>query len=322
MLKLISILTDAIAMGTVYLFGSVGETIQEKAGNLNLGTPGIMCCGALGGGFGVWLCSAHATDAAASPGWLFVVVSILFSMIFASAAGLIYAFLTVTLKANQNVVGLALTTFGVGVMKFFSKMIYSDTVFCNASAYFKNLFGNVGSGWFSKIFLSHGILVYLAIIIAIFTSVFIKKTRIGLNLRAVGENPATADAVGINISAYKYAFILIGSAVSGLGGLYYVMDKTNGTTFTEAPVEAFGWMAVALVIATMWKPVLSIFGSILFGGLYVISAYLPLSFSQIKLFGMVPYVITIVVLIVIRLLNKKDNQPPASLGMSYFREER
>jgi len=322
MINVTSLLTDAIAMGTVYLFGSVGETLTEKAGNLNLGIPGIMCCGALGGGFGVWLCSAHATNASATPGWLMVLVSILFCMLFAAAAGLIYAFLSVSLKANQSVVGLALTTFGVGAMKFFSKKIYSDTVFCASSANFKSLFGNVGENWFSKIFLSHGILVYLAIIIAILSAVLLKKTRIGLNLRAVGENPGTADAVGLNIDGYKYAFILIGSAIAGLGGLYYVMDKTNGTTFTEAPIEAFGWMAVALVIATMWKPVLAIFGSILFGGLYVISAYLPLSFSNIKLFGMVPYIITILVLVVIRLLNKKDNQPPASLGLSYFREER
>ena len=322
MINIVSILTDAISMGTVYLFGSVGETLTEKAGNLNLGTPGIMCCGALGGGFGIWLCSARATDAAASPGWLTVMVSIFFSMVFAAAAGLIYAFLTVTLKSNQNVVGLALTTFGVGTMKFFSKKIYSDTVFHGCSYYFKSLFGEVGDNWFSRIFLSHGVLVYIAIAVAVLSAVFIRRTRLGLNLRAVGENPATADAAGLSIDAYKYSFILIGSAISGLGGLYYVMDKTSGTTFTEAPVDAFGWMAVALVIATMWRPVLAIFGSILFGGLYVMSAYLPLSFRQIKLFGMVPYIITVVVLIVIRLLNRKDNQPPASLGPSYFREER
>jgi simple sugar transport system permease protein len=321
-INIVNILTDAIAMGTVFLFGCVGETLTEKAGNLNLGIPGIMCCGALGGGLGVWICSAGATDAAASPGWVFVTVSVLLAMVFAAAAGLIYAFLTVTLNTNQNIAGLALTTFGVGVLRFFSKKINNDIVFHGASRYFKNLFGYSGSGAFGRIFLSHGILVYLGIIIAVCASFFLRKTRTGLALRAVGENPATADAVGINVSAFKYAFVLIGSAVAGLGGLYYVMDKSNGTTFSEAAIDTFGWMAVALVIATMWKPVLSIFGSILFGGLYVLSAYLPLSFNQLKLFGMVPYLITVLVLIVIRLLNRRDNQPPASLGLSYFREDR
>ena len=321
-INIISILSDAISMGTVFLFGCIGEIINEKAGNLNLGIPGIMCCGALGGGFGVWLCSAGATDAAASPAWVFVLVSILFSMLFAAAASAIYAFLTVSLKTNQSVAGLALTTFGVGFMKFFAKKINNDIVFHNCSYYFKHLFGDVGNDAFSKIFLSHGILVYLAIIVAVVTSVFLRKTRLGLNLRAVGENPATADAVGLNVSGYKYAFILIGGAISGLGGLYYVMDKSNGTTFAEASIDAFGWMAVALVIATMWKPVVAIFGSILFGGLSVLSAYLPLSFNQIKIFGMVPYIITVLVLIFIRIFNSKNNQPPASLGLSYFREER
>lgn len=321
-INIVSILTDAIAMGTVFLFGCVGETLTEKAGNLNLGIPGIMCCGALGGGVGIWLCSGGAKDAAASPGWVFVLVSVVFTMLFASLTGLIYAFLTVSLKTNQNVAGLALTTFGVGVLRFFSKKINDDIVFHGASAYFKSMFGYTGTNPFGRIFLSHGILVYLGIIIAVAASFFLNKTRQGLTLRSVGENPATADAVGINVSAYKYAFILIGSAIAGLGGLYYVMDKSNGTTFSEAPIDTFGWMAVALVIATMWKPILSIFGSILFGGLYVLSSYLPLSFNQIKMFGMVPYIITVVVLIVIRLLNRKDNQPPASLGLSYFREER
>jgi len=215
-----------------------------------------------------------------------------------------------------------LTTFGIGVFRFFAKKINKDIIFSGAHYYFKNLFGYEGDNIFGKIFLSHGILVYLAIIIAICAAFLLNKTKVGLNLRAVGENPATADAVGLNVSAYKYAFILIGSSISGLGGLYYVMDKSDGTNFTEAAIDSFGWMAVALVIATMWKPLVSIFGSILFGAFYVMPAYLPLSRNMNKLFAIAPYVITVVVLIVIRFMNQKNNQPPASLGLSYFREER
>jgi len=321
-INLVGILQDAIAMGTVYLFGCIGEIITEKAGNLNLGIPGIMCCGTLGGGFGIWLCSNKCTDIAASPAWVYILVSILFSMLFAAAAGLIYAFFTVTLKANQSVVGLVLTTFGVGVFRFYSKRIYDASMFSNVHYYFKNLFGYTGDNPLGQIFLSHGILVYLAIIVAVIAAFFINKTKIGLNLRAVGENPATADAVGLNVSAYKYVFILIGSAIAGIGGLFYVMDKSMGSVFMEADIEAFGWMAVALVIATMWKPLVAILGSIVFGICYVLPAYLPLSRNMNKIFAMAPYVITVVVLIIIRLLNKKDNQPPASLGLSYFREDR
>jgi len=319
-----SILIDAISVGTIFLFGCVGEILTEKAGNLNLGIPGIMCIGALGGSVGVKVCLDSAKDINNMSGFVLILVSILFAMLFAGCAGLIYAFLTVSLKANQNVTGLALTTFGVGFMKFFAKRVHDPESFKIASDYFKKLFVlSDNPGWFEKVFLSHGTLVYLAIVVAILASLFLNKTRSGLHLRAVGENPATADAVGINISKYKYGFIVLGSAIAGLGGLYYVMDKTSGSTLAEAPIDSFGWLAVALVIATMWKPTVAIFGSIIFGGLSTLAVNLSgLSFSQLKIFDMFPYIITVIVLILTSILGKKDIQPPASLGQSYFREER
>ena len=318
-----TILIDAISMGTIFLFGCIGETLTEKAGNLNLGIPGIMCIGALGGSYGVMLYSGSVADPANMSGFLLVLISILFSMLFAGLAGLIYAFLTVSLKANQNVTGLAMTTFGVGFMKFFAKRI-DMTNFVVASKFFKNLFPFSDKlGWFGKVFLSHGVLVYLAVIVAILASLLLNKTRTGLHLRAVGENPATADAVGIDVSKYKYTFIIVGSAIAGLGGLYYVMDKTNGTTLAEAAVDSFGWLAVALVIATMWKPVVAIFGSIVFGGLSILAMDIKsLSFFQLKIFDMFPYIITVIVLIATSIFGKKETQPPASLGVNYYREER
>ena len=322
-MMLTTILVDAISMGTIFLFGCVGEILTEKAGNLNLGIPGIMCIGALGGSYGVMLYSGSVSDTANMSGLLLVMISMFFAMVFAGSAGLIYAFLTVSLRANQNVTGLALTTFGVGFMKFFAKRI-DMTHFVDASLYFKNLFPFSSKlGWFGEIFLSHGILVYVAIVVAILATILLTKTRTGLHLRAVGENPATADAAGIGISKYKYTFIILGSAIAGLGGLYYVMDKTNGTTLAEAAVDSFGWLSVALVIATMWKPIVAIFGSILFGGLSILAMDLKtLSFYQLKIFDMFPYIITVVVLILTSIVGKKENQPPASLGLSYFREER
>ena len=316
-----NILFSAISMGTIFLFGCTGEILTEKVGNLNLGIPGIMCIGAAGGGLAVTLYCGSTEN---PNGFLVVFLAILFSMLFSGLAGLLYAFLTVTLQGNQNVTGLAITTFGVGFMKFFSKLMYDQTLYVRSSVYFKNLFGlSEHPGDFARIFLSHGILVYLAIVIAILTQLLLRHTRVGLHLRAVGEAPATADAAGINVTKYKYIFITLGSAIAGLGGLYYVMDRSGGTTFAEAPIDSFGWMAVALVIATMWKPVVAIFGSILFGGLSILGAQLTtISLAEQKIFAILPYLITVIVLIITSIRNKPENQPPAGLGVNYYREDR
>lgn len=318
---LVPFLVAAISMGVVYLYGSIGETIIEKGGNLNLGIPGIMCLGALGGVLGVNWYIALFTVENIVPIFL-ILFSITFSFLFAALGGLIYAILTVTFQANQNVTGLALTTFGVGCMKFIGSNIDQSNLTL-ASRSISKLFSNYDKlGWFGEIFLSHGILVYIAFALAILISIFLNKSRKGLFLRSIGESPQTADAQGINVTLYKYLAILIGSGIAGIGGLYYVMDRSSGTTFVEAAIEAFGWMAVALVIFSMWKPTIGIFGSILFGGLYVLPSFINVSNVQIKLFDILPYVVTVIVLIVTSVLNNKNSQPPQSLGVNYFREER
>ena len=320
---LVPFLKETISMAITYLFGSTGETVIEKGGNLNLGIPGIMCLGALGGVIGVntYIAIFSVENIMA---WLLIIFAIIFAFLFAAFGGLIYAFLTVSLQANQNVTGLALTTFGVGMMKFIGSNINQDNL-TTASRSISKLFNPEfyeKLGWFGEIFLSHGILVYIAIIIAILTTIFLNKTRKCLFLRSIGESPQTADAQGINVSLYKYLAILIGSGIAGLGGLYYVMDRSGGTTFVEASIEAFGWMAVALVIFSMWKPGIGIIGSLLFGGLYILPSFLGISNVQIKLFDMLPYVVTIIVLIITSVINSKNSQPPASLGVNYYREER
>ena len=317
-----SLIVAAISMGIVYLFGCIGETIIEKGGNLNLGIPGIMCLGALGGAVGVNVYFKIFGTEKQVIVVVVILVAIFFAFLFAALGGMIYAFLTVSLHANQNVTGLTLTTFGVGLMKFFGSNMNHDN-FTTASKAIKKLFVNYDKlGWFGEVFLSYGFLVYLAFILAILTGVFIKYTRTGLFLRSVGESPKTADAQGINVTAYKYLAILIGSGIAGLGGLYYVMDRSGGTTFVEASIEAFGWLSVALVIFSMWKPWVGILGSILFGGLYVLPQYLHISNTQIKLFDLLPYVVTVAILIITSLLDAKNSQPPASLGVNYYREDR
>lgn len=318
---LVPFLTAAISMGIVYLYGAVGETVIEKGGNLNLGIPGIMCLGALGGVIGVntYISIFSINNIMA---WLLIIFAIVFAFAFAAVGGLIYALLAVTFQANQNVTGLALTTFGVGLMKFIGSTLDQSNL-TTASRSISELFTNYESlGWFGEIFLSHGILVYFAIIIAVVVSLFLTKTRKGLFLRSIGESPQTADAQGINVTLYKYIAIIVGSGIAGLGGLYYVMDRSGGTTFVEAAIEAFGWMAVALVIFSMWKPGFSVVGSILFGGLYILPSFINVSNVQLKLFSILPYVVTIIVLIITSVLKVKNSQPPSSLGVNYYREER
>lgn len=316
----------AIMQGTPLLFGSTGEILTEKSGNLNLGIPGIMYIGGITGVMGGFF---YQQSTSSIIPFLAILIPILSSFLGSLIASLIYCFLTVTLRANQNVTGLALTTFGVGFGNFFGGSLIKITgsttpylsltkiakVFKSTLPFAKNL------GWFGEIFLSYGFLVYVAIIISVVVAIILKKTRLGLHLRAVGESPATADAAGINVPKYKYFATCIGGMIAGLGGLYYVIDYTNGIWSNNGFGDR-GWLAIALVIFAMWKPDIGIIGSYLFGGLYILFNYLPVSMQLIPIIQMLPYVMTIVVLVVVSMRKKRENQPPASLGLSYFREER
>ena len=327
-----SLIIGAISLSTVFLFGCVGEILTEKSGNLNLGIPGIMSLGALGGAVGIHMFYSIFSNPSGL-GFLLIIISIIMAFIFAALGGLIYAVITITFQANQNVTGLVLTTFGVGITKFFATKMSGpvanidgltyEVMFRNASVTIKSLFkGYEKLGFFGEVFLSYGILVYLAIILAVLASLFLSKTRTGLFLRAVGESPATADAAGINVEKYKYLATCIGSMIAGLGGLYYVMDYASGVWSNDAFGDR-GWLAIALVIFTIWRPNVSVLSSILFGGLFIIHNYIPgLGMGTQELFKMAPYAVTIIVLVIISMLQKREFQPPASLGLSYFREER
>jgi simple sugar transport system permease protein len=237
----------------------------------------------------------------------------------------------VTLRANQNVTGLAMTTFGVGFGNFFGGSLIKLSgnsmpylALTNTSLAFQTkLPGADTTGWFGQLFLSYGFLAYLAVILSLIAAYVLKRTRIGLHLRAVGENPATADAAGISVNRYKYAATCIGSMIAGLGGLYYVMDYAGGIWSNNAFGDR-GWLAIALVIFTIWRPNLGIISSFLFGGLYILHMYIPTGTNLAikELYKMAPYVVTIIVLIISSIRNKRENQPPAHLGLPYFREDR
>ena len=325
----VSFFPRAVMQGIPLLFGSTGEILTEKSGNLNLGIPGIMYVGGISGVIGSFFYEQSA--AGQLNGFLAIMIPILCSLLGSLLMGLLYCFLTVTLRANQNVTGLAMTTFGVGVGNFFGgsliKLTSSEVpsiALANTSRFFKTtLPGATSTGWFGELFLSYGFLAYVAIIIALGASYFLNHTRPGLHLRAVGESASTADAAGINVTKYKYLATCIGSMIAGLGGLYYVMDYANGVWSNNAFGDR-GWLAIALVIFTIWRPSASIWASILFGGLYILNIYLPTGTQMAvkELYKMLPYAITLVVLIIVSLRKKREDQPPASLGLSYFREER
>ena len=310
------LLGSSIRQGIPLLFGATGEILTEKGGHLNLGIPGIMYVGGISGIIGGYLYEHFCANP--NPA-LCILIPLLATIIGSGLMALIFSFLTVTLRANQNVTGLTLTTFGIGIGNFFGASLLS-------------FFGDSGSislltigGWYkAKLIpgLDFGFLAYLAVIIAIAVSFYLNRTRAGLNMRAVGENPATADAAGINVTKYQYLSTIIGGIIAGLGGLYWVMDYTGGT-WTNNGFGDRGWLAIAIVIFALWKPVLGIFCSFLFGGLYICCILIPgLSSAAKELITMAPYVVTILVLIITSIKNKRENQPPAHLGLNYFREDR
>ncbi len=326
---LIAWIMRAIPFGTVIMFGALGEIITEKSGNLNLGVPGIMYLGGFAG-----FAAAYLYEFSNPTGYV-PFVGLLLALVCAFAAaslgGLIYSFITTTLRANQNVTGLAMSIFGQGVANFFGAYLLNGKTATQTAIH--HIFQQKipflsGLGGFGQIFFSYGFMVYAAILLALVLHYFLNGTRTGLNLRAVGENAATADAAGISVTRYKYTATCLGAGISGLGGLYYVLDYNNGIWATTDQIEALGWLAVALVIFTTWKPRNAIWGSYLFGMLYWLYQFLPslLGFTVASyltdLIQMVPYVVTIAVLVVTSLRKRQEDQPPQSLGLPYFREER
>lgn len=320
---ILSYLIDSLAFGATFMYGSTGEIFTEKAGHLNLGIPGVMCMGGAGGCLVLNLIGKSSMAPA-----LIVILGILGAFITGTLMGLIYAFLTVTLRANQNVTGLTLTTFGSGLMMVLmgNKKVVDVNAYLNIpKKYFRFPFAERTDS-LQKL----GVMFFLAVIIVFAASYILFRTKVGLNLRAVGENPATADSAGINVSRYKYLATCLGSGISALGGLYYVLDYMASQEAYKS-IEAFGWLSIALVIFVLWRPHMTLPGAFLFGALLSCSSNVSTILNEFNLtlpmyakplLKMLPYLFTILVLILASVRNKRENQPPASLGLSYFREDR
>ena len=331
---MVDFFSEALPIMLVFLFGSVGEIITEKSGHLNMGTPGIMCLGGAGAIVGlniyVNIVGAEAiVEAGKGIVFLGILLPLLFGIGFAVLGGLIFCFIVDTLRCNQNVTGLVLTMFGEGILLFVGTLIYplyddmAGTAFTTvATNYFKCPLPKsfATANLFTEIVFNHGFLFYTGIIIAIVAFFVIKYTRIGLALRSVGENPGTSDASGINVIRYRYVATLIGSAISGLGGIFYFLEKN--TASSEFNIAQYGWIAVALVIFAMWNTGFGIIGSFLFAVCYTAAMKAPIDGAMKYIVYKIPFFITIIVLIIVSMLNKKETQPPSALGQMYYREDR
>ena len=323
---IILLLIAAIAYGTPLLFGTLGEILTEKSGNLNLGVEGIMF---MGGAIGLGGMFYFEKLTGISSYSLSVLVAILAAFLAGALASLIFSFLTITLRTNQNVTGLALAIFGTGVGQFAGEMMRIRVGgYVSLSLELKNALPASPFPRFlqdipyvGKLLFGNSIFFYLGVLAAVLLHLFLKKSRKGLYLRAVGENPGTADSAGISVTRFKYLATIIGGGISAIGGVVYIIT-TAGCTWNNEGLSGVGWLAVALVIFCLWRPLSAIWGSVLFGALMILYMRLQLSFIPTELYKILPYVVTVIVLIISSLRNNKDKQPPAGLGLAYFREDR
>ena len=316
------------AYGTALMFGTLGEILTEKSGNLNLGVEGIMYMGGIFGLIAPNIYESAVGEGNASP-LVAIILAILAAFIVGGLAGAIFSFITVTLRANQNVTGLAMATFGTGVAKFAGELrrlqiggyvtLSNRLKFAFDKHFMPDFLKNIPV--IGKILFDQSEFFYLAILTAILMHLFLTKTKTGLYLRAVGESPVTADAAGIDITKYKYLATIIGGGISAIGGMVYTMT-TAGCVWIEASLAGTGWLAVALVIFCTWRPLKSTWSSVLFGALMIMYLRIIIKAFPIELYKIFPYVVTIIVLVITSMRNIKDKQPPASLGVNYFREDR
>ena len=319
----------AVLAGTPLLFGTLGEILTEKSGNLNLGVEGMMFMGAVSGVATVMLLEVAFGVNMAGP--IAVIVAIIASFLVGAFGALLYAVLVISFRTQQNVTGLALTIFGVGFGNFFGDYLgrFSPLGFTGVSRSAQSGFNNLEIPllseipFFGQLLFNYNIMVYIGIALAIVMAIFLNRTRMGLNLRAVGENPATADAAGINVTRYKYLATCIGGGICGVGGMTFSMIAIGGTggIYVFNSVAGFGWLSVALVIFATWSPSRAILGAAVFGGLLVMRLYIPLGIPQ-PIYDMFPFIATVLVLILTSIRGLRSHSAPGSLGLNYFREER
>lgn len=305
---IITMLATAVTAGTPILFAALGETLTEKSGVLNLGVEGMMLVGAVTG---------FMVNAATQSPWL----GVLASLFAGGMMALIHAFLTITLRANQVVCGLALTIFGSGFSGFLGKSLIGVPAPTSFKPFSIPLLADIP--FIGQVFFRQDALVYLSYFLVVFLAILLYKTRLGLSLQAVGENPAAADAVGINVFRTRYIYVIAGGMLAGLGGAY--LSLAYAPSWLENMTAGRGWIAVALVIFSTWNPIKCLIGSYIFGGVDALGFRIQTKGIAISPFflQMLPYICTILVLILITRETKNHRiSTPGALGVPYDREER
>ncbi len=315
---LIKFLVAAVGAGTPLLFGTTGEILTEKTGHLNLGVEGMMSIGACIG----FMVGYYSDN---------FVLALCFAALSGAFSALIYAFLTVTLMANQNVTGLTLTIFGIGFANFIGIFVLNKSPEgtlklpekITAAMRGIHIQGVSDLPVVGELLFSYSPFVYIGIFIAIVSAYYLNHTKAGLGLKAVGENPGAADAAGIKVTRVKYLNIILGGAICGIGGVYCSMI-INGGVWISDNVGGLGWIAVALVIFANWQPSMAILGSFVFGALRVLKYYIPQSIFPfpIAFYDMLPFLMTALVLVISSMRKSSRINLPASLGLNYYREER
>ena len=305
----ISRLAATVAAGTVLLLASVGEILAEKAGVLNLGVEGMMLVGAITGFIAVQTTGS-------------LLMAVVASMLCGGLVAMIHAFLTVTMRANQVVSGLALTIFGTGMSAFLGKDYIGMTPVNGFKAVIVPGLSEVP--FLGDILFKQNALVYASLLLVPALWFLFNRTHLGLKIKSAGENPAATDAAGLDVFAIRYGCTIGGGMLAGLSGAYLAIGYNS--SWMENITAGQGWIAVALVIFAMWNPWKALLGSYLFGFIGIMGLRLQAIGVQIPLshFTMLPYALTILVLILIsgRLPGRKGDGSPAALSVSYDREAR
>jgi ABC-type uncharacterized transport system permease subunit len=316
---LVIVLAQAVLYGTPLLYAALGELLAERSGVLNLGVEGMMLFGAA---VGYWV--TQTVDGSEAT---VLTLAALAAGVGGAAMAAIHAFLTITLRANQIVSGLALTIFagGLGLSAYFGTEVGLADLPPKFQFGSLDLLGLGDLPVLGPILFDQSALVYASWVMTLLVGLYLGRTRLGLNVRAVGEAPASADAMGINVALYRYAHVLAGGAFAGVGGACYSLSITAGWTVGDTLVNGAGWIAIALVIFAFWRAELCLVGAYLFGALSALPFALQARDVQVapEFLYALPYVTTIVVLVIVSTgLAKRRLGAPAALGVPYVREER
>ena len=304
----VSIVTQTVMVATCLLYATIGELFAQRAGIMNLGLEGIMLMGAVSG---------YMMDVKTHNLGLCMLVVILVGVII----GILYSFLTITLMANQTVCGLAVMTFGTGLSGFMGKVVTGVSA--------NHEFGKIAIPLLSKIpvigpgLFNQNILVYIMYFIIPISMYYIYRTRYGLLLRSLGENPGALDSAGYNVFAMRYGYVIFGCTMTAIAGAFLSLANTN--FWNDGMTSGKGWIAAALVIFASWKPLQAMWGALLFGGVSIIGNYIKLIGWPIpsEFVAMLPYILTILVLILSTgSFRKKYTETPAALTIPYDRENR